>query len=170
MTGAADEALIEKFLDTMWLEKGLSDNTLQAYRSDLQRFSTWVQQQGKSLTSVTRADVLQYLSDRMSRGLKARSTARTLSCLRATYRYLLREHEITEDPTLRIDNPKLGRALPDTLTEGDVEKLLAAPDPETTIGLRDRTMLEVLYACGLRVSELTQLRLSEINLRQGLTS
>jgi integrase/recombinase XerD len=164
----ADWSLIEKFLDSLWLEKGLSENTLQAYRYDLKSFGFWVDQRQMSIVSIRRTDISDYLAYRMSKGLKARSTARCLSCLRAIYRYLLREKKVTVDPTLRVDNPKLGRPLPDTLTEDDVEKLLAAPDVETALGMRDRTMLEVLYACGLRVSELTGLRLSEINLRQGV--
>ena len=109
-----------------------------------------------------------YLADRLGAGMKARSTARALSCLRALFQFLLREKQISTDPTLRVENPKLGRQLPDSLTEQEVERLLAAPDVTTAIGLRDRTMLEVLYACGLRGSELTGLRLSEINLRQGV--
>ena len=168
LTLNTDEALIEKFLDSLWLEKGLSENTLAAYRNDLASFSCWLFDCGKTLETVRRTDILHYLSDRMDRGLKARSTARCLSCLRALYRYLLREGKLNEDPTLRVENPKLGRQLPDSLTERDVEKLLAAPDLSKTIGVRDRTMLEVLYACGLRVSELTSLRMSEINLRQGV--
>lgn len=163
-----DQSLIERFLDSQWLEKGLSDNTLKAYRQDLGSFAAWLDQTGVGLLKVRREGVLRYLAYRMDRGLKARSTARSLSCLRALYRFLLREHLVTEDPTLRVENPKLGRPLPDTLTEQDVERLLAAPDIETAIGMRDRTMLEVLYACGLRVSELTGLRLNEINLRQGV--
>ena len=168
MTFTSDQAIIEKFLDSLWLERGLSENTLKAYRQDLSSFSSWLDHQGGTVLGVTRAQVLQYLSDRMTQGLKARSTARCLSSLRALYRYLIREQSLAEDPTLRIENPRLGRPLPDTLTEGDVEKLLAAPDLSTVIGQRDRTMLEVLYACGLRVSELTGLRLSEVNLRQGV--
>ncbi len=168
MVNPADQALIETFLDAIWLEKGLSDNTLKAYRSDLEKFADWLASQSLTLATVRREHVLHYLSDRMARGLKARSTARSLSCLRALYRYLLREKHLQADPTLRVENPKLGRPLPDTLTEKDVERLLAAPDVSTPIGLRDRTMLEVLYACGLRVSELTGLTLSEINLRQGV--
>ncbi len=168
MNDPDDHALIEKFLDTQWLEKGLSDNTLKAYRSDLDIFAAWVSQRQRSIVSVRREDVHGYLSYRLGKGQKARSTARCLSCLRAFYRYLLRENMVTEDPTLRVENPNIGRSLPDTLTEQDVERLLAAPDLATPIGVRDRTMLEVLYACGLRVSELTGLRLSEINLRQGV--
>jgi len=168
MTTPSDQALIDRFLDALWLEKGLSDNTLKAYRSDLEKFGDWVQGLAKPIIAIRREDVLRYLSHRMDNGLKARSTARCLSCLRALYRYLLREKILSDDPTLRIENPKLGRPLPDTLTEQDVERLLAAPDTNTSMGIRDRTMLEVLYACGLRVSELTNLKLSEINLRQGV--
>ncbi|MBT3625435.1 MAG: site-specific tyrosine recombinase XerD [Gammaproteobacteria bacterium] len=168
MTTASDQALIDRFLDALWLEKGLSDNTLKAYRGDLEKFGDWAQRQAKSIIAIRREDILQYLSYRMGKGLKARSTARCLSCLRALYRYLLREKMLSDDPTLRVENPKLGRPLPETLTEQDVERLLAAPDTNTSMGVRDRTMLEVLYACGLRVSELTNLQLSEINLRQGV--
>lgn len=163
-----DESLIENYLDSLWLEKGLSRNTLDSYRSDLFAFSRWLDTRNKSLTDVHRQDVLAYLAARMSKGLKSRSTSRSLSCLRGLYRFLLREHRIKEDPTLRIDNPRLGRPLPDTLTESDVEKLLAAPDVSTPVGMRDRTMLEVLYACGLRVSELVGLRVTDINLQQGV--
>ena len=163
-----DADIIDRFIDVLWLEKGLSDNTLKAYRSDLEKFSAWIRTQRVELNGVRRSHVMSYLAERLGQGLKARSTARCLSCLRALYQYLLRENKITDDPTLRVDSPKLGRQLPDTLTERDVERLLAAPDVSTSIGLRDRAMLEVLYACGLRVSELTGLKLSEINLRQGV--
>lgn len=165
---ASDEALMEAFLDSLWLEKGLSDNTLKAYRQDLLHFSAWAKAQGTGLAEVCRADLLSYLSARKAKGLKARSTARALSCLRAFYRYLLREHKLNTDPTLQIDSPKLGRRLPGTLTEQQVEKLLQAPNPSTPLGLRDRAMLELLYACGLRVSELTDLNLPAINLNQGV--
>ena len=150
------------------MEKGLSQNTLDSYRRDLEAFAAFIQDKGKTLLKVSREDLLQYLSFRLTKGLKARSTARALSCLRSMYRYLLRENQIQEDPTLRVENPKLGRPLPDTLTEQDVERLLAAPDLNTAVGFRDRTMLEVLYACGLRVSELVKLTLQEVNLRQGV--
>ena len=164
----SDQPLVDRFLDSLWLEKGLSDNTLKAYRQDLASFSAWAGQADIPLLKVQRQDILNYLTWRMSQGLQARSTARSLSCLRALYRYLLRENHLAEDPTLRVDNPKLGKTLPATLTEQDVEKLLGAPDTTTPLGVRDRTMLEVLYACGLRVSELTGLRLGEINLKQGV--
>jgi|TARA_B100001964_G_scaffold196669_1_gene221311 integrase/recombinase XerD len=163
-----DDLLIRKFLDSLWLEKGLSQNTLDSYGRDLRTFAAWLETTDKSFTSVHREDLLAYLAFRMAGGLKSRSTARSLSCLRSLFRYLLREHLISEDPSLRVDNPKLGRTLPHTLSESDVEKLLAAPDISSPIGLRDKTMLEVLYASGLRVSELTNLKLNEINLRQGV--
>ena len=160
--------IIDKFLDSQWLEKGLSRNTLESYGRDLKAYSTWLEQQPLELLQVRREDLLRYLAARMGSGLKARSTARALSCLRGLYRYLLRENLIRLDPTLRIDNPKLGRPLPDTLSEQDIDRLLGAPDPLTLLGLRDRTMLEVLYATGLRVTELVSLRLTDINLRQGV--
>ena len=162
------EQIIDRFLDSLWLEKGLSRNTLESYRRDLKANSGWLELQGLALLQVRREDILRYLAERMGQGLKARSIARGLSCLRSLYRYLLRENQLQLDPTLRIENLKLGRPLPDTLTERDIERLLAAPDVTTLLGLRDRTMLEVLYATGLRVTELVSLRLTEINLRQGV--
>ena len=162
------EPIIDKYLDSLWLEKGLSRNTLESYARDLEAFSGWLAEQSLVLLSVRREDLLRYLSARLGAGIKARSIARGLSCLRGLYRYLLREHLIQLDPTLRIENPRIGRPLPDTLTEGDIERLLAAPDTSTVLGLRDRTMLEVLYATGLRVTELVSLRVTEINLRQGV--
>ena len=168
MVPSPDELLIQKFLDSLWLERGLSDNTVKSYRQDLKAFSTWLDSRQKTLLRVQHEDILHYLSARLARGLQGRSTARCLSCLRALYRYLLREQHLSEDPTLKVASPKLGRPLPQSLTESQVEKLLAAPDLSTLIGRRDRTMLELLYACGLRVSELTALRLHEANLRQGV--
>ena len=164
----SSQNLIDKYIDTLWLEKGLSQNTLDSYQRDLKALTKWLDESNRSLQSVRREDLLKYLADRMGSGIKARSTARALSCLRSFYRYLLREKVIKVDPTLRIDNPKLGRPLPDSLTESDVERLLAAPDLTTPIGIRDRAMLEVLYACGLRVTELVSLRLTDMNLRQGV--
>ena len=162
----SDQALIEKYIDSLWLEKGLSRNTLESYHRDLESFRIWLD--GKSIERAQREDILRYLSERMAKGIKSRSTARALSCLRGLYRYLQRENKVEIDPTLQIDNPKLGRPLPDTLSEKEVERLLAAPNVSSTIGFRDRTMLEVLYASGLRVSELVGLKLTDINLRQGV--
>ena len=167
---AEDEAVIARFVDAIWLEDGLGEKTRQAYRSDLARLSTWLQEQpGRPLlTEVRRADLLAWMSRGLAEGVKSSTAARRLSGLRRFYRFLLREGVIAEDPTLRIDSPRLPRRLPDSLTEDEVEALLAEPDPELPIELRDRAMLEILYGCGLRVSELTQLRVDQVNLRQGV--
>lgn len=159
---------MEAFLDRLWLEKGVSDNTLLSYRSDLLHYNDWLRQQGLQACLAQREDVLAYLAFRLEQGIKARSTARTLSCLRSYYRYLLRDNLSSHDPTLQVENPKPRKTLPKSLSESDVEHLLAAPDPATAIGLRDKAMLELLYACGLRVSELVGLELSQVNLRQGV--
>ncbi|HSC82517.1 MAG TPA: site-specific tyrosine recombinase XerD, partial [Pseudomonas sp.] len=163
-----DHPLIDRFLDALWLEKGLSVHTRDAYRSDLGHFNSWLQERDLQLPSAGREIILDHLAWRLEQGYKARSTARFLSGLRGFYRYLLREGLIAEDPTLQVDLPQLGRPLPKSLSEADVEALLAAPELDDPIGLRDRAMLEVLYACGLRVSELIALTLEQVNLRQGV--
>ena len=162
-----DLRAIDHFVDALWLERGLSKQTLQAYRTDLSLMSGWLTGR-MGLYAVTRGDLMEHLAWRMQAGYSARSTARLLSCLRGFYRHALREALISEDPTLDIAMPQLGRPLPETLSEADVEALLAAPDVEDTLGLRDRCMLEVLYACGLRVTELVSLRLDQLNPRQGV--
>lgn len=160
---------IERFLDALWMERGLSANTLAAYRNDLQRFAAWLDaKRAKVLLRARREDLLAYLADRAATGSRPRSTARLLSTLRRFYRYQIREGRLQEDPSARIEAPKLGRKLPDTLTEEEVTRLLSAPDDSKVLGLRDRTMLEVLYATGLRVSELVSLHLDQCNLRQGV--
>jgi integrase/recombinase XerD len=164
----APEAIIDKFLDTIWMERGLSVNTLGAYRADLMALKRWLAQRDTSLIYATRADLLAFIAWRAKEGAKPRSTARQLSSFRRFYRFLLRESMISEDPTARIDMPKIGRSLPRSLTESEVESLLAAPNTHDPLGHRDRTMLEVLYATGLRVTELINLRQSEINLNQGV--
>ncbi|WP_027600219.1 MULTISPECIES: site-specific tyrosine recombinase XerD [Pseudomonas] len=161
------ERLIEEFLDALWLEKGLSPHTRSAYRTDLLAFARWLEGRGLTLESVGRDAVLDHLGWRLSEGYQARSTARFLSGLRSFYKYAVREARLAEDPTLLVSMPQLGAPLPKSLSEADVEALLAAPDTEDTLGLRDRTMLEVLYATGLRVTELISLTLDEINLREG---
>jgi integrase/recombinase XerD len=164
----APEAIIDKFLDTIWMERGLSVNTLGAYRADLMALQRWLAKKDISLIFATRADLLAFIAWRTQEGAKPRSTARQLSSFRRFYRFLLREGVIGEDPTLKIEMPKIGRSLPRSLTEAEVESLLAAPDTHDPLGHRDRTMLEVLYATGLRVSELINLKQSEINLNQGV--
>ena len=163
-----DHPLIDRFLDALWLEKGLSVHTRAAYRSDLGHFHAWLQARGLELQHAGREIILDHLAWRLAQGYKARSTARLLSGLRGFYRYLLRDGLIDLDPTLQVELPQLGRPLPGSLSEADVEALLAAPELGDPIGLRDRAMLEVLYACGLRVTELVSLTLEQVNLRQGV--
>lgn len=163
-----DHPLIDRFLDALWLEKGLSAHTRASYRSDLGLFNEWLQARDLSLENAGREIILDHLAWRLQQGYKSRSTARLVSGLRGFYRYLLREGLIAEDPTLQVDLPQIGRPLPKSLSEADVEALLAAPDLDDPIGLRDRAMLEVLYACGLRVTELVSLTLEQVNLRQGV--
>jgi integrase/recombinase XerD len=165
---ALDHPLIDRFLDALWLEKGLSEHTRAAYRSDLALFNGWLAERGLALPAAGREIILDHLAWRLAQGYKARSTARLLSGLRGFYRYLLRERLIAQDPTLQVELPQLGKPLPKSLSEADVEALLAAPALDDALGLRDRCMLEVLYACGLRVSELVGLSLEQLNLRQGV--
>ncbi len=157
---------VDRFLDLLWLERGLSLNTLTAYRADLRAFARWTQQQNGDLLSVGSAQILSYLASPAAGSMRTR--ARRLSCLRNFYAHLLRQGILQSDPTSRIGSPSIGRPLPTSLTEADVERLLRAPDPGTARGLRDRAMLEVLYATGLRVSELVGLRMDSIDLKQGL--
>jgi integrase/recombinase XerD len=164
----ADAQLIAEYLDATWMEKGLSDNTQESYRRDLAQFAVWLNQQGLQLIGADVVLIQDYLDVRLRQKLSSRTSARFLSCVRGFYRYLLRENRISENPVALVDNPKLSRPLPKSLSETDVEALLAAPDLSDPIGLRDRTMLEVLYACGLRVTELVELTMPQINLRQNV--
>jgi len=160
--------VIEQFTDAMWMERGLSRNTLSAYRNDLSGLASWLLKQGKTLQTARRQDLLAYLSDRVDGGAKPRTTARLLSSMRRFYRYQVREGQLQEDPSVRIDTPRIGRPLPDTLSESEVEALLDAPDEQDTLGVRDRAMLELLYACGLRVSELVSMTSDQASLTQGV--
>jgi integrase/recombinase XerD len=160
---------IESFIDGMWMEKGLSNNTLSSYRRDLRQFHDWLAKGGRgTLTGATKALLQEYLGARLREGQSPRSTARFLSCARGFYRYQLREGRISEDPTLDVDSPRLGRPLPKALSEAEVDRLLQAPDLAQPLEFRDRTMLELLYACGLRVSELTGLQLVQLSFNQGV--
>mgnify|MGYP000031597849 CR=1 FL=1 len=168
-TPAETHPEIERYIDALWIEKGLSDHTLDAYRRDLRQFDAYLGREvGSSLLKATREQLQRYLGARLAAGQSPRSTARVMSCLRGFYRYQLREGRLTVDPTLDVDSPRLGRPLPKSLSEAEVEKLMAAPDLDDPLGFRDRTMLELLYACGLRVSELTALQLSQVSLNQGV--
>lgn len=163
------DALIDRFCDHLWLEDGLADLTLAAYRRDLKAFAAWLQKERtQDLDAAVSGDIEAYLAWRFARRSQPRSAARYSSALKRFYRYLLRENLIASDPTLNLDRPKLPRALPKSLTEADVERLLASADADTPLGLRDRAMLETLYATGLRVSELVGLKLTALNLNDGV--
>jgi integrase/recombinase XerD len=167
------QALIDRFLDNLWAEKGLSKNTLSAYERDLRLFDHWLFFNDKSkqqieLESASQSDIQSYLAWRFEKHSKASSTARLLSSLRRFYRYLLRESLIEVSPVELIEAPKQGRSLPNTLTEDEVLSLLDAPDLSLPEGLRDKAMLELLYATGLRVSELIGLELSRCSLQNGV--
>ncbi len=160
--------ITEAFLEVLWLEDGLSDNTIGAYRTDLLLFNHWLTNNKKNMLNVTADDISMYLSVRLSKGISARSITRFLSSLKRFYTYAVREGAVQINPAVLIDVPRLGRYLPVTLSEQDVESLLLAPDTTTPMGHRDRAMLELLYATGLRVSELVGLSLLNVNVRQGL--
>ena len=163
----ADQQLLDEFIDRLWLEEGLSRNTLESYRRDLAGFSVWQAGAGKDLPGAAQADIERYLARRFAT-CKARSISRLVASLRRLYRFLLRENRIQTDPSLQIASPKLPRSLPKSLSEDDVVALLQAPDTHADLGLRDRAMLETLYATGLRVSELVGLKVAEVSLEMGV--
>ena len=165
----SDDSILDEFCDALWLEDGLSRNTLDSYRLDLTQFANWLNERHrKTLFKADHADLLAYLAHRVAGKAKATSTSRLLSSLKRFYQHALRQGKIAVDPTLNIDSPKLPRSLPKTLTEADVEKLLAAPNVDDPLGLRDRTMLETLYASGLRVSELVTLKVAQVSQDMGV--
>lgn len=159
---------VERYIDALWLERGLSAHTAAAYRRDLTATQHWLHGRGSDLCSAPGAELMACLAARGAAGLSPRSLARLVSSLRGFYRHLRREGLREDDPSELIAPPRLGRPLPGSLSEADVEALLAAPDTATAIGLRDRTMLELLYASGLRVSELVGLRLHQYQPVRGL--
>jgi integrase/recombinase XerD len=159
---------IDRFLDAIWAERGLSQNTLQGYRQDLLKLAAHLSGCGKTLPDAGREDILGLLAREVRSGASPRSVSRYLSGYRQFYRWLVREGRVGEDPTALIDSPKLGRSLPRALTEAEVEALLQAPDSGSALGIRDRAMLETMYATGLRVSELTGLETRSLNLSQGV--
>lgn len=157
------DAEVDGFLDAMMLEDGLADATLGNYQADLAGFSAWLERSGKRRLVEARAeDILRYMADRSKAGIKASSIARSVSCLRRFYRHLLREGTITADPTVRLKRPRQAKGLPKALSAAETEALLAQPDTNTPHGQRDKAMLELMYASGLRVSELVSLNLDQL--------
>lgn len=165
----AADAEVAAYLEALWIERGLSDNTLAAYRRDLMQYRLWLGERGRpGLLHADAGDLQAWLGHCLGSGRSPRSSARMLSCLRGFYRYQVREGRLADDPSAAIDSPRLGRPLPRSLSERDVEALLAAPDSERPLECRDRAMLELLYACGLRVSELVGLRVDQVSFNQGV--
>jgi integrase/recombinase XerD len=167
-TGRLDVEAIAAFQDALWIEEGLRENTRQSYGSDLSLFSRWLAKTGRTLLSVTAADLEAYLAYKHRARASQRSSARLVSALRKFYAHAASQGWVDGDPSALLQAPFQGRPLPKTLTEDDVVRLLSAPDVNSELGFRDRTMLELLYATGLRVSELVSLLVVEVNLRQGV--
>ena len=167
-TVARSEELVDRFLDAIWMERGLSQNTLGAYRADLMTLARGLSVDSKSIDMADKADLLAFIAHRVENGAKPRSTARQLSSFRRFFRYIMREGLRDNDPTTDIEMPRIGRSLPKTLSEEEVDALLNAPNTDEPLGHRDRAMLELLYATGLRVSELINLKQSQINFNQGV--
>ncbi|HUS24868.1 MAG TPA: site-specific tyrosine recombinase XerD [Candidatus Binatia bacterium] len=169
MPADAKDPLVERFLDTIWAEQGSSDNTLASYRSDLKLFARALAREGRRLAEAGSGDIQIYLASRHRGGkFSPRTQARLLSALRRFYRFLVRERVRADDPTVLIQGPRLGRPLPKSLTSAQVEQLLDAPATGEELGLRDRAMLELMYACGLRVSELVKLPRQQVNTVRGV--
>ncbi|WNN47933.1 site-specific tyrosine recombinase XerD [Siccibacter colletis] len=163
-----DIARIEQFLDMLWLERNLSENTLQAYRRDLKSLVEWLERHGLTLETAQASDLQALLAERVEGGYKAASSARMLSAVRRLFQHLYREKVRSDDPSAMLASPKLPQRLPKDLSEAQVDRLLQAPVVDQPVELRDKAMLEVLYATGLRVSELVGLTMSDISLRQGV--
>ncbi len=164
----ASPELLDRFIDAMWSEQGLARNTLAAYGADLRLLEKWLAERGKGLTEAGKMDLLAFISERIAGGVHPRTLSRQLSTARRFYGYLVREGLVERDPTAQIESPRIGRPLPHGLTEREVENLLAAPSLSDPLGVRDRCMLEVLYATGLRVSELVNLSLGQLSLANGV--
>ena len=162
-----DHAQLDTFIDHLWLEDGLAKNTLESYRADLSQFAAWLGKRNTQIMAANQADIQQYLAVKFPQS-KPRSIGRLIASMRRFYRYCLRENLIQTDPTLQIESPKLPRSLPKSLNEQEVEDLLNAPETRMPIGLRDRAMLELLYASGLRVSELVTVKVNEVSTQDGV--
>ena len=163
----SDAAELDTFIDHLWLEDGLAKNTLESYRLDLSAFALWLAQQNKQLLTADQADIQQYLAVKFPLS-KPRSIGRLIASMRRFYRYLIRDNKISLDPTIQIQSPKLPRSLPKSLNEDEVLALLNAPNLHEPVGLRDKAMLELLYACGLRVSELVGVKATEVSVSDGV--
>ena len=163
-----ERLVIDAFIDTIWIEKGLSTNTLNSYKSDLEKYFNWIELNSLKYKELSRSDILEYLAYLFGQKLEGKSVARNLSSLKAFHNYLILKDITKSNPCEKIETPKFVKSIPSSLSENEVEKLLDAPDENTFIGLRDKTMIETLYSCGLRISELVDLEIIHVNLRQGV--
>ncbi len=160
--------LIDQFINALWIEKGLSENTLVSYRTDLNTYYHYLVSQGDDLLSASQFSIENYIAERHKKGFKPRSISRAISAIRHFYSFLIRERLLDADPSTQVANPKLDKKLPGSLSEDEVDALLSQQDLNDPIQLRDKTMLELLYATGLRVTELVSLKIHQINVRQGI--
>ena len=165
---ASSTASIDAFIDAIWLEEGLAKNTLAAYRRDLTLYGKWLADHARGLDDTVEVDLQAYFSHRHTPGSKATSANRRLTVFKRYFRWALREGRIASDPTLKLQSAKQALRVPKTLTEAQVEALLAAPDTSNALGIRDRTMLELMYASGLRVSELVELKVFNLSLNDNV--
>ena len=163
-----ERLVIDAFIATIWIEKGLSTNTLNSYKSDLEKYFNWIESNSLKYKELSRSDVLEYLAYLFGQKLEGKSVARNLSSLKAFHNYLILKDITKSNPCEKIETPKFVKSIPSSLSENEVEKLLDAPDENTFIGIRDKTMIETLYSCGLRISELVDLEIIHVNLRQGV--
>ena len=163
-----ERLVIDAFIDTIWIEKGLSTNTLNSYKSDLEKYFNWIELNSLKYKELSRSDVLEYLAYLFGQKLEGKSVARNLSSLKAFHNNLILKDITKSNPCEKIETPKFVKSIPSSLSENEVEKLLDAPDENTFIGIRDKTMIETLYSCGLRISELVDLEIIHVNLRQGV--
>ncbi|KLV07746.1 site-specific tyrosine recombinase XerD [Photobacterium ganghwense] len=163
-----EAVIIERFLDAMWMERGLSENTLASYRNDLKKLEGWIDDQGLTLITVSADDLQRYQQWLFDAEYKQTSRARMASAIRRLYQYLHREKLRDDDPSAMLVSPKLPKRLPKDITEAQVDALLEAPNTDDPLELRDKAMLELLYATGLRVTELVSLTMENVSLRQGV--
>jgi len=168
MHRALNENIIDKYCDSIWIEKGLSKNTIISYSLDLKGLQSWLQSNNKNLMNCSESDLNSFLATKFDNGIAASSITRSLSSIKGFYNWLQVSGSIQINPSELIESPKVGRKLPINLSENDIDRLLDAPDCSTLRGKRDKTILELLYATGLRISELTNLELSQIDLKRGL--
>ena len=168
MQNSSNNNIIDNYCDSIWVEKGLSKNTIDSYASDLQQLEKWLSAKNIDIKTCSEIDLNSYLADKIDRGISSSSINRALSAIKGFYNWLTYTNVVKVNPSELIESPKIGRKLPVNLSEQDVEKLLNAPDCTTPQGKRDKTILELLYATGLRISELTDLKLNQVDMTRGI--